>query len=460
MISFHVKDSSIISKKDIIEWKYKLGSGFRENDNGNINFRPEFYRPVFVGEIHKKIKGNEKISLIINCNRKHNAFDEDVERRYVNRVIRKFKQENEILARITSLNSFGIFENKISIPEAGDFWFRQIWLRDLLEMLINNFKTIEKIDEKRMLKLINWILKQQSKKNGLFANFKGNYNSADVSLLFFLLAEKYLGTHKNKKIEKKVCDSLKLLLSNLSENNPMERPAMKEGLLYCLPWQSWTDSRISINGRSVPTRIPLEWLGKYETDKRVLLPEINAMFIRTLKFAENLGVAENSLYKEAIKKYDVFLNKNFLYCVIMDNMKDVTESSMAMVSSVLLYGHVFKKNDLKRMWESIEKISVRRDGKLFGVLCRNMKDRVYYDDYQYHGSVVWPRDTPYLIEYLKIVDKNYLVKEVLETNLQHQMSEGAIFYNNELFSLAEGSNPIPVKNPIQLWSNFCDVYIS
>jgi hypothetical protein len=120
------------------------------------------------------------------------------------------------------------------------------------------------------------------------------------------------------------------------------------------------------------------------------------------------------------------------------------------------------------MWPHVERLLVKREGKLFGVLCRNLRDRTYYNDYQYHGAVVWPRDTPYLIKYLQIIGRSDLVKEVLESNLEHQMKEGAIFYSNELFSLPEGrnpsptetcGNPVPIKNPIQFWSNFCDDYL-
>ena len=49
------------------------------------------------------------------------------------------------------------------------------------------------------------------------------------------------------------------------------------------------------------------------------------------------------------------------------------------------------------------------------------------------------------------------------------MSEGALFYNQELFSRPCGNNPapdertrrnpVPVKNPIQFWSQWCDPYI-
>jgi glycogen debranching enzyme len=141
---------------------------------------------------------------------------------------------------------------------------------------------------------------------------------------------------------------------------------------------------------------------------------------------------------------------------------------MALVSSILLYNHVFNKSDLENMWPVVEKLLVKKRGKIFGMLLKNVNDKIYFNDYQYHGAVVWPKDNPYLIKYLRIIGEEAKANEILESNLWHQMDEGAIFYNSELFSLPEGKNPsptktnnepVPMKNPIQLWSHFCDVYL-
>jgi hypothetical protein len=49
------------------------------------------------------------------------------------------------------------------------------------------------------------------------------------------------------------------------------------------------------------------------------------------------------------------------------------------------------------------------------------------------------------------------------------MTESAIYYNQELFSRPFGNNPfpvasvcdnpVPVKNPIQFWSQWCDAFV-
>ena len=464
-ISFFVDESSTISRKEVSDWKYKLGSGFRENTDQGVKFVPEYGSPVFAGEIHKTISKSGKITLLISCNRDISDFDENEERSHVNRIAKKFDCGKETLARIISMDSFGIFEDGLSIPDAGDFWFRQIWLRDLLESMINNFNVLSKIGDKRIEGLMCWILERQDKKTGLFANFKGNYDSIDASLLFFLLAEKYMKSFKNKEMEKKIGESYDLFFRRLLFNSKNSLPEVRNNLLYCLPQFSWVDSMLNIKGRNVPSRVPSDW----NCDGKLsLLPEVNAMFIRFLKFGQSISRDTSGLYKNAIENYEIFMNGGYLYSVIVDDKKDQTESSMALVSAVLLYEHVFSREDLVRMWPSVERLLVKRNGKLFGMLCRDMKDRTYLNDNQYHGSVVWPRDTPYLIRYLQIIGKDELVKEILESNLDHQMKECAIFYSNELFSLPEGRNPsqtndnskpVPMKNPIQLWSNFCDAYI-
>ena len=68
-----------------------------------------------------------------------------------------------------------------------------------------------------------------------------------------------------------------------------------------------------------------------------------------------------------------------------------------------------------------------------------------------------------------MLNEDNIAREILINNLDHQMSECAIFYKQELFSPAFGNNahpngttsqnPVPVKNPIQFWSQWCDAYL-
>ena len=483
-ISFFIEDGEIAEKRQIINWWYKLGSGFREQRNEGIKFISEYDNPLFIGEIRKSFFNGEKVSLEINCNRDYSTlnFDENEEdeKLHLQKIISKFDCKKEVLARIATLDKFGIFENKHVIPEAGDFWFKQVWLRDLMEFLINNFNTLVQIDSKKLENILKWILSQQDFKTGRFPNSKNNFDSVDGSLLFFIFAEKYLREFEEKNIAEDVLKSLNLMLKRFSENSFEEDgpPVIQNNMLYSMPWHSWTDSRVPFFGKLVSTRIPFDWTKEVKLEdlcKPALLPEINALYIRALKageFIANIVTSEENFldqYKKAIAKYKkTFKNRNYLYSLVLNDKKDPTETSMAMVSSVLLYDHVFNKKDLENMWPVVEKLLVKKRGKLFGIITRNVNDKIYFNDYQYHGAVIWPRDNPYLIKYLSIIGEESKIKEILASNLWHQMDEGAIFYCNELFSLPEGKNPsptktsnepIPMKNPIQLWSHFCDDYI-
>ena len=81
----------------------------------------------------------------------------------------------------------------------------------------------------------------------------------------------------------------------------------------------------------------------------------------------------------------------------------------------------------------------------FGVLVKNDHPREpYYGDGQYHATVLWPRSLPYLIRLLEMtrdLDDRLMIGDLLVNTLDHQMSEGAVFYTHELFSLPLGNNP-------------------
>lgn len=483
-ISFFIEDGELAENRQIINWKYKLGSGFRENTSNGVKFIPEYENPLIAGDINKKVYDHEKVSLMIECNRESDMinFDEneEEEKKYIERLVEKFDCKKEVLARLITMDKFGILENKSIIPEAGDFWFKQVWSRDLMEYCINNFNALVKINKKRLENILRWMLKQQDFDSGRFQNFSNNFNSTDAGLLFFVFAEMYLREFEDKDIGNEVLNSLRLMLKKFGENK-LEvdgPPVIHNDMLYSMPWHSWTDSRVPFNGRLLSTRIPFDWTKEVSTEdlcKPSLLPEINALYIRALKageFFSNLTTSEDNFmdeYKKALAKYKkTFKDKHYLYSIVLNDKKDPTETSMALVSAVLLYNDVFNKKDLENMWPHVEKLLVKKRGKTFGMLVRNSTDRTYFNDYQYHGAVVWPRDNPYLIKYLNVIGEERKAREILESNLWHQMDEGAIFFSNELFSLPEGTNPsptktsnepVPMKNPIQLWSHFCDAYL-
>jgi hypothetical protein len=136
---------------------------------------------------------------------------------------------------------------------------------------------------------------------------------------------------------------------------------------------------------------------------------------------------------------------------------------------------LYDRRRLENIWSDVEQLLVKRklvelgnNYEIFGLLVRKVDEKPYLGDLEYHGAVVWPRDTPYLIEVMRALSME--TYGVLINNLDHMISEGAVGYVNELFSLPVGQNPspmrdwsfnpVPVKNYAQYWSHWCDPYIN
>ena len=149
------------------------------------------------------------------------------------------------------------------------------------------------------------------------------------------------------------------------------------------------------------------------------------------------------------------MNEHFLNnLATTDGRVDATIGSPAMVA-ISIADFLFTDEEVRVFAETIkEHLLVRRAGLAFGVAVRESKKKIYYGDSEYHECVVWPRDTPYLIRLLRRNREQRLVKEIIRSNLNHQMKEGFLFYNSELFSQDDGI--VPVKNPVQFWSQWVD----
>ncbi len=246
------------------------------------------------------------------------------------------------------------------------------------------------------------------------------------------------------------------------------------------------------------------------------LPEINAQWISVLKglvwttSAVDAGravhcVATSKWYpfretataflKQARSNYiATFWNKRigYLFNAVYEDraLADVIECEASVTAAALLGEEFFTPRHLQGIWTCVKhaltlarrgdaalanghftgagKYRASRQGSWspLGLLVKNESARTYYDDRQYHGGVMWLRSTHYLVQLLRMIGKQELARDILLNVLDHQMAEGAVFYNHELLSPPVGNNPeareatahnpVPVKNPIQFWSQWCD----
>jgi glycogen debranching enzyme len=344
------------------------------------------------------------------------------------------------------------------------------------------------------------------------------YSAIDPTLLFFIISWEYIKSTGEKDLISKILRLFKKAFQTYQKASPNAvngPPVISDlGLLACVPWHSWTDSRrvISYGGLKVddlPTRVPKEWQTEEleisknpEEVKRIFntprfyLPEINALWIMTLESvgkmakieksildSELLKSIKNTLSKAMVNYFPIFWNskKGYFYDVLSYDLskKDETLGSPSVVAASILQD-LIPEEKLESMWKLLEKelLVYRRIKWLkryhdelhpFGIIVKDSEERIYFGNEQYHGAVVWPRDTPYLIDLLERIGRYDVIKGFLISNLDHQMGEGTIFYNHELFSLPVGKNPspingfeenpVPVKNPVQFWSHWIDPYL-
>jgi hypothetical protein len=498
-----VNECEVRTWKKKTEWWYKLGSGFRENKDGKVVFKGEIKNPVSLGEM--EIYFGDIALLVIACsnsetqlewlNEKGREWLSD-ERKEEKRAIELVKSpgiNNPAIAfRALALSRFGMLVDNKFFYEAGDFWFRTPWFRDQFEGIINNLETLFCIGHaERIRDIILRAFEYQDKHGRIpnrFPERKGeelDYNNADATLLAFIAAGEFLKRKKDEDFAKVLLKRADFTISRfkLNDLNTINgAPVLNEnGLISVVPWHSWTDTKREVETKGkrvkVSVRIPDPWcdLGENELNKpKYFLPEINAQWIKMLRSCVNMC---SSNPENESKKYSALLENaiinfkklfwdagaNILYNIVtMDGKKDKTPGSPAVVAfSLLLDENIFAQHELKEFIKDVkENLLVEKNGLPFGILVKKSSKRIYYADEEYHEAVVWPRDTPYLVRILQAageVEKE-TVEGILRSNLEHQMNEGFVFYNSELFSPDNGE-VTPVKNPVQFWSQWVDAYI-
>jgi len=474
-IMFGPCDKAMV-QTEVEKWKYKLGDGFRQRTDEGVKFRSVEKNPLKAGLLTYEISGEDNVKMAVACGKdldktdldffRQTSYRRDIEE--AEKILDRFefsegKKGRFMKNRLLTLSKFSTREGGMEIPEAGDWWFKDIWFRDLFESLFQEMEFYRKVKgEEWIKKLLTWA--RIYLKDGIMAAKADEnepvYNSIDGSLLYLLCAAKYYektGDGNFKENMEKTFDSV---IESLEE---------EDGLVRCRPEYSWLDS--VVDGEA--TRVPDNW--DVEDEERFLLPEVNALWIRVLEEYNKIYGADRDVRKAWNSFKEVFWDekKGFIYHIVYDGeeaLKDPTESSVAVVSLALLKDYFFGY-ELLEAWKTVkEKLLVGRkpvffdDGYLpFGILTKNSRKDIYLGDEEYHEAVVWPRDSPYLFTLLEKIGRKGIKEDIMKNMLDHQMSEGVVFYNQELFSLPEGenpcetslsSNPVPVKNPVQLWSHF------
>ncbi len=349
-----------------------------------------------------------------------------------------------LLARAECLARFS--GTGLPLPEAGAFWFRTPWLSDAFFSLSKNaefYSLAMTAAARKALSYGNSIAGSGLLPTKLDERSLQPVGESLASTLYFLDACSKLKAVAAKEFAAGR-DYLGRLCDTLSQNSGVE---LRGGLLWSPPNYSWTDAVVG----GVSTRLPPAWRSSCEGEK-FLLVEANALWIRLL---HDYG---HPLAKQALLSFhEVFGKPPFPHIARLGKQLDSTASSHALSAAVSL-APFLNFSELRTAFNASKQLWVHRKGKLFGLLTL-AGGRTYFSDEDYHSAVAWPRETLHLIDALELLGQRQLLKQVLESNLEHQQEEGTVFYNQELFAVDENNEPLGVKNPGQMWSQWVDPYL-
>ncbi|BBE41784.1 hypothetical protein [Conexivisphaera calida] len=472
------------------DWTYKLGDGFRYLDGGAVRFvrhSSRVYAPIAI----ESQDGSLDVEVPLPAHRRN------VERcgSKVNESVRKIAQSLSappevaaaIALRINRLTSFGVPAGSASnyYPEAGAMWFRRPWTRDIVEGLRwNSITYVEALGCDRWFSgVVAELLESAVEEGGLRTILgSGGYTSDAFPQLLNVAvrAHELTGSQDLLRAASRAADVAASAL-----RNGFSGCRLQDGLVVCPASSSWIDVTYYMDGTAWPSRLPVAWAGSADPSGLYALVEVNALYLESytrlsaaLRSA-GLPVPDrvDGLVGELSDGYrSHFYSPGHLPPLTYDpstGRADQTRGSPAVEAMAVLRGIVYSGNDLSGAWPQVEGLLMSRrmvvlgDGVApFGIVTRDVERRPYLGDAEYHGYVMWPRDTPYLIEVMDALSMD--VGGLLLNNLDHMLAEGALGYSSELFSAAIGGNPsprgqsdnpVPVKNPAQYWSQWCDPYL-
>lgn len=520
---------SEISKVRSLVWNYKQGYGFRYKEQDKVLFRSEQDEIYVIGPFYTDVREEplELKVIVTEINRsKEEVLKEliclsPVAYSRINKIISSvpfdgIDDENireAMKGRLIALLTFGkkifIDSKECLVPEAGAWWFREVWFRDLYEGLSWNVNTYF------LTGLYNFVINQIDFGFSLmnecgmlpnFITFEGdkkllNFESVDATLLFHRLVLKISQITNDKTLLEKSYRALKKFIESTTEGK-IKNIRIKSGLILSPPYFSWIDSRynIKIGNKTIykfPSRVPVDMLreliSKYSDEKYIyellnspsfFLPEIQANFCFILnEYKKRINVDSNilKLAEESLEKYLEILKSstsippNIIYVNSKNEyLKDETLSS-ASISSVSILSSYLSKDFLLGALETAQRelIVYRKLIKLgsevypFGLITQKREYSQYLGDRQYHGYVIWPRETVYLIQLLEKLNLTRESDKLLLNNLDASMSERIPFYLSELFDVQKpqkiperkSENPTPLKTPAQYWSMWFDPFL-
>jgi hypothetical protein len=148
-----------------LEWRYKLGDGFRKREDGSVRFVSHL-RQIYAPLMLYTATGHLEIKVLFprDITTERASVDAEEKLRLGESLIAR-----AISLRFQTLSTYSSFLGQVWFPEAGAWWFRKSWTRDVLEGIRWNLKTyIEVLGwERRVVSLMEYLLHTLRSSNGL-----------------------------------------------------------------------------------------------------------------------------------------------------------------------------------------------------------------------------------------------------------------------------------------------------
>jgi hypothetical protein len=467
-----------------LDWTYKLGDGFRRIDGGLVRFI-RHQRRIHVPAVFFCPSGLLRVRIPIPL-RIPAETTQPID--FHKLKIGSGPLAEAVRLRLETLSSYSIPIDDTWFPEAGSWWFRKAWTRDALEGLRWNIRTYLEIFnwKSRVNSLVNYLIDMFRSLGGLPIRIGSGEFASDAPPQLLNVSCMAADILKSHELLSRSVGAAESAAKEFLRGAEVSKTILRDSILLSPANSSWIDSVASQEAKRWPARLPASWAEQIDSpfSSEFGLVEVNALYIEALARLEaacqKFGMKTPSpvqellsVLREGFVRYFRTQDMPPLTVAPSYGLVDHTVGSPAVLAVSVLKGLMYEK-ELGLIWRKVSDILLvhRRPVLLksgwfpFGILVRALERVPYLGDQEYHGPTIWPRDTPYLLGLMEHVGES--VEGLLINNLDHMVTEGAIGYCSELFSLPlggesircrESQNPVPVKNPAQYWSHWCDPYL-
>lgn len=395
---------------------YKENGGRKEEDFSEEN-------PLKIGEIMYDLDREFDLYIVCGKNVSKRDFSEikpEEEIGSISKIMKKWdiqgKTSIEKLLHLRGLALSNLITERagMEIPE-GDF-------NEIFEGLYHNLNFYRNIlGDNNLNKIFLW--------GSLFLSNEKNGNLKD-NLIYLLSLGKHLSINESK------------VLKEIFKNEVLKLLGKTNGNLMLSTDVKHTEKN----------RIQKNW------DRKVLLPEINARWVKVLEKFDQLTGKTHSLNKAKQSFKTIFWNgNNYLYNAVMGEEKDEKKSVYGLIGLSLL-PELFEPDEMERAHKLLKNgFVVKRKPLIFE---RKKMPFGLLNVFQEGEDKISLDKIPYLCKFLKHLGKENEIEQIMVNILDHQISDGILFYSHNSFKPEYNENPLPNLNSISIASNHLEPFIS